>query len=89
MGQASEVPSGEGDRRRGGKAWLQAMLDSLLDPHVVLTAIRDETGRIVDFRYDDANAAACAYFDMPREQLVGSMLLGLFPRANDDGSMGM
>lgn len=89
VGQASEVPSGEGDQRRGGEAWLQATLDSLLDPHVVLTAVRDETGHIVDFRYDDANAAAYAYFDMSRDELIGSRLLDLFPRAKDDGSMNM
>jgi PAS domain-containing protein len=40
---------------------LQASMDSLLEPHVLLKAVRDESGRIVDFVFADANPAACAY----------------------------
>jgi len=58
---------------------LQATFDSMLDPHVMLGAVRDESGRIVDFEYTDANRAACQYNGLSREDLVGSRLLDLLP----------
>ena len=58
---------------------LQATLDSLIDPHVMLRAIRDETGRIVDFECTDANPAACRFVRLSRAELVGLRLLTLLP----------
>jgi PAS domain S-box-containing protein len=58
---------------------LRAALDSMLDPHVLLTAVRDDHGHIVDFVYADANQAACAYDDMTYDELVGARLLDLMP----------
>ncbi len=58
---------------------LRATLDSLLDPHVVLTAVRDESGEIVDFEYTDANAAACEFNGVTYEQLMGMRLLDFLP----------
>jgi diguanylate cyclase (GGDEF)-like protein/PAS domain S-box-containing protein len=57
----------------------RAVLDSLLDPHVILEAIRDGSGTIVDFRYTEANDAACRDDRMERDQLVGARLMDLFP----------
>lgn len=56
-----------------------AMLDSMLDPHVLMQAIRDDTGEIIDFVYTDANEAACTYNHLTREQLVGTRLMELLP----------
>jgi diguanylate cyclase (GGDEF)-like protein/PAS domain S-box-containing protein len=56
-----------------------AILDSMLDPHVLLDAVRDESGAIVDFIYADANDAACAYNQLSREELVGASLMELLP----------
>jgi diguanylate cyclase (GGDEF)-like protein/PAS domain S-box-containing protein len=58
---------------------LRALLDSELDPRVVLSAVRDDGGQIVDFVYTEANAAACEYNRMPREAVVGTTLLALMP----------
>ncbi len=58
---------------------LRATLDSLLDPHVVLTAVRDASGNIVDFEYTDANAAACEYNGLAYEELIGMRLLQFLP----------
>jgi len=60
-------------------ARLRATLDSLLDPHVVLTAVRDEHGEIVDFEYTDANAAACQYNGRSYDELMGVRLLEFLP----------
>ena len=54
------------------RATLRATLDSLLDPHVLLEAVRDESGQIVDFVYADANPAACAYNGLEYQDLVGA-----------------
>ncbi len=58
---------------------LRATLDGLLEPHIQLAPLRDERGEIVDFRYHDANPAACAYNRLPREQLIGMTVLELLP----------
>ncbi len=56
-----------------------AVVESMLDPHVLLEAVRDDAGRIVDFIYADANDAACEYNRSPRAQLVGASLMQLLP----------
>jgi len=58
---------------------LRATMDSLMDPHVLHEAVRDEAGKIVDFVYVDANPAACAYNGMDYEHLVGARLLDVQP----------
>ena len=56
-----------------------AVLDSMLDPHVLLMAIRDSQGTIIDFLYVDANDAACEYNQISRNALVGASLMELLP----------
>ncbi|MEI8083014.1 MAG: PAS domain S-box protein, partial [Actinomycetes bacterium] len=58
---------------------LRATMDSLLDPHVLLDAVRDGSGQIVDFVYTDANDAACSYNGLERSALVGSRMTDLLP----------
>lgn len=67
------------------RSQLRATLDSLIDPHVLLTAIRDANGDIVDFRYTDANPAACLYNGIPRDQLIGKTLLEVLPAHQASG----
>jgi diguanylate cyclase (GGDEF)-like protein/PAS domain S-box-containing protein len=61
------------------RARLQATLDALLDPHMMLDAVRDPRGQIVDFAITAVNPAACAYKGTTREQLIGRRLLESFP----------
>jgi diguanylate cyclase (GGDEF)-like protein/PAS domain S-box-containing protein len=70
-----------------GQQRLRATLDSLIDPCIVLAAVRDGSGRIVDFEYTDVNEAACTYNRMPRERLVGTRVLELFPGLERAGLM--
>jgi PAS domain S-box-containing protein len=58
---------------------LRATMDSLMDPHVLLEAVRDETGQIVDFTHIDANSAACAYLGFAPGELVGKRMLDRSP----------
>jgi diguanylate cyclase (GGDEF)-like protein/PAS domain S-box-containing protein len=64
----------ESDRQR-----LRATLDSLLDPHVLIRASRDESGHITDFTFVEVNSAACDYLMVPYQQLVGAGLIATFP----------
>jgi PAS domain S-box-containing protein len=64
---------------KAGEAALRATLDSLLDPHVRMEAVRDESGQITDFVYVDANPAACAYNRIDYQNLIGARLLDLQP----------
>jgi diguanylate cyclase (GGDEF)-like protein len=60
-------------------SWSDLALDALEDPVVVLEPVRDDAGNVVDFAYRLANAAACAYNRLPREQLLSTTMLSLFP----------
>ncbi len=54
-------------------------MDTLLDGVAVTTAIRDESGRVVDFRRDYANPAMGAISGVPADEQIGHTLLELFP----------
>ena len=69
------------------RARLRATVQSLLDPHVFLEAVRDETDRIIDFVYADANQAACAYMRLTPDRLIGSTLLQLLPGQASTGML--
>jgi PAS domain S-box-containing protein len=67
------------EEAQADRAILRATLDSLRDPHVLFAAVRDESGQIVDFRFADANPAACAYDGIAYQDLVGSRMLHHYP----------
>lgn len=60
---------------------LRATMDSMLDPHVCLEAVRDDAGMAVDFVFVDANPAAEAFNGVGAGGLVGVLLLGKHPAA--------
>lgn len=53
---------------------LRATVDSMLDPHVLLRAVRDADGNLLDVQVAEANAAAVAALSHTRERVVGSVL---------------
>jgi PAS domain S-box-containing protein/diguanylate cyclase (GGDEF)-like protein len=75
----------ERDAEQGRR--LRSTLDSLLDPFIALGAVRDESGRLVDLRYDDANEAALRYNGRTRPELIGRTVLELYPNQLDEGPM--
>lgn len=58
---------------------LRASNDALLDPEVLLEAVRDPRGEVVDFVYREVNKATCDYVGLLREALLGSRLLEKWP----------
>jgi two-component system, cell cycle sensor histidine kinase and response regulator CckA len=75
--QADEALTASVDR-------LKIAMDAMLDGVSILSAVRDDSGRIVDFRIDYANAAIGVISRVAAEEQVGHTLLELFPahRAN-------
>jgi two-component system cell cycle sensor histidine kinase/response regulator CckA len=65
-------------------ARLKIAMDAMLDGVSILSAVRDDSGHIVDFRIDYANAAIGVISRVAAEEQVGHTLLELFPahRAN-------
>ena len=51
-------------------ALLRASTEALLDPQVLLEAVRDSSGRVVDFRYREVNQATCDYFGLARDDVM-------------------
>ena len=58
---------------------LWAATDALIDPCVLLEAMRDASGEIVDFCYRHVNQATCDYFGVSRAYLIGSGMLDTTP----------
>jgi PAS domain S-box-containing protein len=60
-------------------------VENMLDCFGIYTAIRDESGSIVDFRIDYVNAVACANNNMTKEEQIGKRLLELLPAHRETG----
>ncbi len=68
---------------------LRSLLDTMLDPHVLLEPVRNEKGKIADFLFTDANEAACLYNKLDRSRIVGRRLGDLFPAVTSTGLLDM
>jgi diguanylate cyclase (GGDEF)-like protein/PAS domain S-box-containing protein len=55
-------------------ARLRATVDSMLDPHVLLRAVRDGAGEMVEAQVVEANDAALRSLGVPRERAIGAVL---------------
>ena len=64
---------------------LRAMSNSLLDPHVLMRAVRDASGVIVDFVHLAANSKASADYDHAPEEMQGLLLSVLEPDEAETG----
>lgn len=76
----SALAAGENER-----ALLRASLDAQLFPEMVIEAVRDDAGRIVDFIYRDVNMAMCERLGVPRERLIGRGLRATLPEFSESG----
>ena len=64
---------------------LQAVIDSLFDPFVILNAVRNDAGQIADFEFAAANEAACSFNQRRQDELIGARLSELHPAAFTSG----
>lgn len=65
--------------RRASEERFQTSVETLPDGFETYSAIRDDTGQVVDFRIDYLNRAACELHGHPRQALVGRRLLDVLP----------
>jgi diguanylate cyclase (GGDEF)-like protein/PAS domain S-box-containing protein len=69
----------ERQRAQASEQHVEQILDGMLDPHLMLRAVRDESGALVDMEYSRANATACAVLRLKREDLIGKRVLQWLP----------
>lgn len=75
----------ERERAVAGERQIRQILDSMLDPHLVFGAVRDEAGELIDIECVRANTAACRVLRIAEEHLVGRRILAWHPAlAHDD-----
>lgn len=56
-------------------------IENMLDSFAICSAVRDGSGRIVDFLVEYVNERVCRDLKMDQGQLIGSLVLDLFPVA--------
>ncbi|WP_441248050.1 SpoIIE family protein phosphatase [Kitasatospora sp. McL0602] len=59
--------------------WFRAVLDALLDPVVILAAVRESGGKVTDLRVEHANAATVDLAGRTGPELVGRRVTELYP----------
>ncbi|MFD7729309.1 SpoIIE family protein phosphatase [Kitasatospora phosalacinea] len=62
-----------------GAPWFRAVLDGLLDPVLLLRAVRDEDGKVTDLRVEHANAPTIDLAGRDAAELRGRRLTELYP----------
>jgi PAS domain S-box-containing protein len=62
---------------------LQAILNGSIDGAIVYEAVRDEAGKIKDFRFSMVNPAAEKMMGLKASDVIGQTLLGKFPSVGD------
>jgi PAS domain S-box-containing protein len=63
-------------------------VENMLDCFGIFSAMRDDSGQIVDFRIDYLNAAACESNQMPKEMQLGRGLCEILPAHRESGLFG-
>lgn len=70
------------------QALLRASTDGMLDPQMLLRAIRDPDGRVIDLVIRSANRASCSFMQQREEELVDRSAVAVLPSQDSPGLMG-
>ena len=70
------------------QALLRATTDGMLDPQMLLGAVRDPDGRVVDLVIRSINRAACSFIREREENLLGRSAAAVLPSQDSPGLMG-
>ena len=73
------------ERIRADARFLRTVLDSMLDAHAVLRPVRDDSGRIVDFIFEDVNETACTFLGTSRDETLGTLISERLPGNESSG----
>lgn len=53
------------------EARLRAVMDSMVDPQVLIVPVTGEAGEVVDFAFEEVNIAACEYLGASAQDMIG------------------
>ena len=67
------------EQLRASEELFRKGVGSLLDGFTICSPVHDETGEIIDFRWEYANDAACARNGLTREQMLGQRISEVVP----------
>jgi PAS domain S-box-containing protein len=67
------------------KAFIRSILDASLNGIYALKAVRNNQGKITDFRYLFANTLIARQLNTTADQIIGSSMLELLPENRDNG----
>lgn len=70
---------------RSSEERFRSSVETMVDGFAILSAVRDNRGQIVDFRYDYINDAGSALNQRSREETVGHTLLEILPIHAENG----
>ncbi len=70
---------------RERESLIRTSIDTMIDSFSIYSAVRDRTGKIVDFKVEYFNDAACENNQMTREEQVGQNLSAIFPDQRESG----
>lgn len=70
---------------RESKERFATSVENMLDCFGIYTSVRDDSGKIVDFRIDYVNKAACTNNHLNKEEQIGKRLLELLPAHRETG----
>lgn len=62
-------------------------IDNMLDCFAIYTSVRDQSGKIVDFKHEYFNTAACESHLVTKEMRIGKNLGDVLPRIRTDGTL--
>ncbi|MFG3054039.1 SpoIIE family protein phosphatase [Kitasatospora sp. NPDC048239] len=69
-----------------GEPWFRAVLDVLLDPVLILHAVREREGKVTDLRVEHANAATVDLAGRTGQDITGRLLSELYPGMVSSGT---
>ena len=75
------------DEAQAQRQQVRATLDAQIDPFILLAAVRDDSGRIIDLEYREANQAALEYNQATYQDLIGARLLQRYPGQLEEGPL--
>ncbi|MCU7821258.1 SpoIIE family protein phosphatase [Kitasatospora sp. DSM 101779] len=80
--------AGPGRAAPVAEPWFRAVLDALLDPVLILGAVRDPGGGVTDLRVEHANAATVDLAGRTADDMVGRRVTELYPGMVASGTFG-
>ncbi|MCC7451972.1 MAG: CHASE3 domain-containing protein [Anaerolineae bacterium] len=73
------------DALRVSEEQFRTSVEAMVDGFAIFSAMRDEAGQIIDFRYEYINVVGCQLNQRSREEHIGHTLLELFPEQKPTG----